>query len=161
MDVRAGDGAGFERMVQVADLRGLLQRIDDRQARRIKPGIDFVLVGIVGADRGDEGAGLHQLGRQEGAAGRRARHDDVALPHDRKVGRGPHVELERGRHLVRQPFSRLAVDIPDMHPIEFHRRRDRRELDAALHARAADRRHAGVAARQMAGRRAWWPHRCG
>ena len=39
-----------------------------------------------------------------------------------------------------------------MHPLEFHRRRDRCELDAALNTRAADRSHARVAARQMAGR---------
>ena len=41
-------------MVQVADLRGLLQRIDDHAAGGIEAGSDFALVGIVGADRGDE-----------------------------------------------------------------------------------------------------------
>ena len=89
---------------------------------------------------------------------RKARRADVQVttmslsPHRREVGARPHVELERGRHLLRQPLGGLAIDIPDMHPLELDRRRDRRELDAALHARAADRRHARVAARQMAGR---------
>ncbi len=60
--VLARHGAGGEGMVQVADLRALLQRIDDHQTAGVQLRVDLRLVGIVGADGRDESAGPHEIG---------------------------------------------------------------------------------------------------
>ena len=64
-----------------ADLGGLLPGIDHREARGIELGVDLALVGIVGADGGDERAGADMGRCQECLARRRAGDDDVAVAH--------------------------------------------------------------------------------
>jgi hypothetical protein len=147
----ARDGAGPEGMMQVADLGALFQGIDDRETLGIEAWVDLRLVVVVGAGCGNEGAGPHQLGRQVGPAGRGAGDDDVAFAHRGEVGRRPHVERQGRRHFAGEQPDSIGIEVPDMHALEFGCRRDRPELDAALHAGAADRRYGRAGAREMAG----------
>ena len=70
---RGRNGLRLQGMVQIADLDALLEQIDDRLRFGVERGRDLRLVGIVGADRGDEGAGPHQFGREVGRPGTTSR----------------------------------------------------------------------------------------
>src|SRR6266852_3545659 len=68
--VLARDGAGGEGMVQVADLRALLQRIEAHEPAGLQLRVDLRFARIVSVDVRDEGAAPHEIGPEVGAARR-------------------------------------------------------------------------------------------
>ena len=106
--------------------------------------------------------GRTSSGVRKAVLGRRRGDDDVALARHREIGARPHVDLELLPELVGQCLGGIVVGYPR------HASRRvvaaaaiARGLDAALHACAADRGDARIAAARDGGRPAWWRRRCG
>src|SRR5687768_8524051 len=71
--------AGVEHMLQLADLRTLLEHVDDQRGGGHERRLELLLAAVVRADRSDEGAGADVRLHHERLSRRCARHDDVAL----------------------------------------------------------------------------------
>src|SRR5262249_1209208 len=143
---------GRQRVVRVAERSGLIQDVDDDLRRRQQRRLDFLFLGVIGADCGDEGSRLYRLRVNDRAARRRAGDDDVAgCDGAVEVIDGPDGSADDRRHFERKTAGRGRVAIER---VDFGDRpdgRDAPELNPPLRSTPGDRHRRQSFARQIFG----------
>jgi hypothetical protein len=141
MHVLPGHQSGRERVLQLTDLRALLEHVDHERRRCDERRLQLLLAPVVSPDGGDEGAGRNVVPEHERAAGWGTGHAHVALTQSGVKVRGggnadPEVRLsQRGETLCAR-----GVCVKHPHALEWEHSSDRGQLNLPLGAASYDRR---------------------
>ena len=152
VDVAFAHGAGGDGVVEIAHHRTLDEDVGDDQGACHQGRLDLALVGAVGADRGDEGAGPDVIGAKIGLARRRAQSDHIARRGGRaEIGRGLGLQGAGPVHFVRQPAGLVAVAVPQQAAADRQHRRESPNMGGPLRPAAGDGDGRCVGTGEMAG----------